>query len=72
MEIDKYLNRRQAAEYLGVSVTRVIQFARAGRLGLWIPAAGQYVFSRAQLARFKRRPRPEGRPKSKAATPGFR
>ena len=64
MDLDKYLNRNDAAAYLGVSVTRIKQFAAAGRLGSWVPAAGQWVFTRAELASFKRRTRKNGRPKS--------
>jgi excisionase family DNA binding protein len=58
----EYLNAVQAAKYLGVNRQRVYQLADAGRLGTRI--AGYWIFTKAELDRFKTLPKPKGgRPK---------
>lgn len=53
------IGTRGAAEILGVSHIRLKQLAAAGRIGQMV--AGRYLFSRAELARFKKIPRPHGK-----------
>ena len=60
-ESQRILGMSDAADYLELSVQRVKQLAAEGRIGEMI--AGRYLFSRAELAAFKRRKRPSHRPK---------
>lgn len=59
----KFLTPQQAAQRLGVSLSRVHQFCRNGRLGT--PVGGIYVITEENLREFSRQPRNPGRPSQK-------
>jgi excisionase family DNA binding protein len=56
-----YLTVYDAADYLGVSVRRVQQFAKEERIGE--KQGRDWFFTREELREFKRAPRKPGRPK---------
>lgn len=56
------LSTVQAAEYLGCSLPLVKRHAKLGSIGRLVGKT--YVFTRAELAAWKRRKRPTGRPKA--------
>ena len=60
----KFLTTVEAAAALGLSESRVRVLCAAGRLGRKI--GRNYLIESADLARFRRKPRSPGRPKSTA------
>ena len=69
MEEDLMLTHEAAAE-LGISRQRVLELAKAGRLGRKIEGlVPYYVFTRAEVEQYKNSPRRGGRPKEEAGTP---
>lgn len=50
----KYLGRKQAAEYLGISVTTLDRYAKAGEIPFKIRRRCHPVFEVADLDRFNR------------------
>lgn len=61
----KLLSPQKAAERLGLSLSRIHQFCRKGRLGQRV--GGVYVISEDELRQFSKRPRNPGRPPEKRA-----
>lgn len=57
------LTPKQAAEILGLSLSRVHKLAAAGRLGFKV--GGRVLITRSELAEFKKLPRPVGNPNFK-------
>lgn len=57
------LSTTQAAAYLGLTERRVRKLASLGRIGKRL-GARSFTFTAAELAAFKRKKRPGGRPKS--------
>lgn len=58
---EEFLNYKQAAEYLGVHISHVYQLAKQGRIGREI--AGYLVFTRAELAEYKKQREESGQRK---------
>ncbi len=56
----EYLTTAEAAEFLDLSVSRVVQFCREGRLGRRI--GRNWAITRTQVERFRKVKRKEGRP----------
>jgi hypothetical protein len=54
------LNCDEAAEEIGLSPERIRQFCRGGRLGQRV--GGRWVILQEELNRFRKIPRPSGRP----------
>ncbi len=68
MEEDLMLTHEAAAE-LGISRQRVLELAKAGRLGRKIEGlVPYYVFTREEVEQYKNSPRRGGRPKEEAGT----
>ncbi len=68
MEEDLMMTHDVAAE-LGVSRQRVLELAKAGRLGRKVEGLmPYYVFTREEVERYKNSPRRGGRPKPVAGT----
>ena len=61
-----WVGAREAEEILGLGRTRVLQFAREGRLG-GLKVSGRWLFNRAELETFAKLERPVGRPKVEEA-----
>jgi excisionase family DNA binding protein len=61
----KLYSPQEAADKLGVSLSRVHQFCRNGRLGTKV--GGIYVITDEQLKRFSKQPRDPGRPRQEDA-----
>ncbi len=63
------MTTHEAAALLGVSRQRVLELAKAGRLGRKVEGLmPYYVFTREEVARYKSMPRKGGRPKEEAGT----
>ena len=56
------LSTADTALMLGVSVTRIMQLMKSGRLQAW-KIGGNYLFARADVRAFRKRP--TGRPRNK-------
>jgi excisionase family DNA binding protein len=56
----KILSPQEAARRLGLSLSRIHQFCRKGRLGQRV--GGVYVISADELREFSKKPRDPGRP----------
>ncbi len=68
MKEDLMLTHEAAAE-LGISRQRVLELAKAGRLGRKIEGlVPYYVFTREEVEQYKNSPRRGGRPKEEAGT----
>jgi hypothetical protein len=59
----KLLSPQQAAARLGLSLRRIHQFCKSGRLGQ--PVGGVYVIPEDDLRKFAKKPRNPGRPAEK-------
>jgi excisionase family DNA binding protein len=59
----KLLSPQEAAKRLGLSLSRIHQFCRKGRLGQ--PVGGVYVIPEDELRQFAKKPRNPGRPPEK-------
>jgi len=61
---DPYLSTRDAAEILGVTECRVLQFRQEGRLRAAKRFGKSWAFYESEVRRFAEEPRSPGRPKS--------
>ena len=64
------MTTHEAAALLGVSRQRVLELAKAGRLGRKVEGLmPYYVFTREEVEQYKASPRKGGRPKEHTRTP---
>ena len=67
MEEEGLMTTHQAAQLLDVSRQRVLELAKAGRLGRKVEGlVSYYVFTKDELEQYKHSPRKGGRPKEQA------
>ena len=64
---DELMTTHQAAAELRITRQRVLQMAKAGRLGRKVEGLmPYYIFTRTEIEEFKKTTRPAGRPSSKS------